>query len=192
MENNHKIPLNLQFFADAADAADTGADTADTETQSTEQDTATADLNRMLATNAALQAQFDKKIEKALKTAKSKWDKDQAPNAEAAQKLETFMATMNARAIAAEVKSTGADYGLVNVDAALKLMDNSKIKVADDGTVTGVKEALDALKTTMPFLFGATQKPGAMAQRVSGAAPSTLTGVEASFYAKNPGLKKPE
>ena len=146
----------------------------------------------MLATNAALQAQFDKKIEKALKTAKSKWDKDQAPNAEAAQKLETFMATMNARAIAAEVKSTGADYGLVNVDAALKLMDNSKIKVADDGTVTGVKEALDALKTTMPFLFGATQKPGAMAQRVSGAAPSTLTGVEASFYAKNPGLKKPE
>jgi len=59
----------------------------------------------------------------------------------------------NSRLIAAEVKATGADYGLVDAEVALKLMDVSALKVADDGTVSGVKEAMEALKTSRPYLF---------------------------------------
>lgn len=47
--------------------------------------------------------------------------------------------------------------GVVDIEAALKLADRSKIKVAEDGTVSGVDEVISALKTDKAYLFG---KPG--------------------------------
>ena len=82
----------------------------------------------------------------------------------------------NTRLIAAEVKATGADYGLVDADAALKLMDTSAIKVADDGTVTGVKEAMEALKTSKPYLFKTTDPaPTGQKKDVGGKVTTTTT-----------------
>lgn len=47
--------------------------------------------------------------------------------------------------------------GVVDLDGALKLADRSKLKVDDNGQVTGVDEALQSLKTDKAYLFG---KPG--------------------------------
>lgn len=52
--------------------------------------------------------------------------------------------------------------GFIDSDAALKLVDRSLIKFNDDGTVTGVAEAVEALKTKSPYLVGngTTQRVG--------------------------------
>lgn len=47
--------------------------------------------------------------------------------------------------------------GVVDLAAALKLADRSKIAIDDNGNVTGVDEALESLKTDKAYLFG---KPG--------------------------------
>lgn len=60
----------------------------------------------------------------------------------------------NDRLIAAEVKTASVELKIVDPDAALALMDKSKIKVDDKGNVTGVKEALDALTKSKPYLIG--------------------------------------
>lgn len=50
---------------------------------------------------------------------------------------------------------------VVDLDGALKLVDRSKITVADDGTVTGADEALKSLKTDRSYLFSGTNGGGA-------------------------------
>lgn len=78
---------------------------------------------------------------------------------EAQQRVDAAMEKANARLIAAEVKTLGAAMGLVDTAAALKLWDASGVKVADDGAVSGAKEALEALKKTSPYLFGQSVPP---------------------------------
>ncbi len=65
----------------------------------------------------------------------------------------------NARLIAAEIKLQGATMGLIDPDVASQLIDRKGIKVGDDGTVTGVKEALEALKQQKAYLYGANPAP---------------------------------
>lgn len=84
------------------------------------------------------------------------------------KQIEEATAKANAKLIAAEVKTLGATMGLVDADDALKLWDSSKIKVTDDGTVEGVKEALEALKEKKPHLFGSARPAGAMAEKMGG------------------------
>lgn len=47
-----------------------------------------------------------------------------------------------------------AKVGVVDIEAVLKLVDRSKISVADDGTVTGAVEAVQALVASKPYLKG--------------------------------------
>jgi len=54
--------------------------------------------------------------------------------------------------ITAEIKAQAAALGIVDPDAAAKLADLSGVKVGDDGTVTGVREALEALLQAKPYL----------------------------------------
>ena len=63
------------------------------------------------------------------------------------------LARANGLLIAADVRTTGAAMGLVDADAALLLLDRTNVKVDEKGAVTGVKEALEALKTAKPYLF---------------------------------------
>ncbi|HNW87654.1 MAG TPA: hypothetical protein PLP25_00230 [Candidatus Limiplasma sp.] len=112
---------------------------------------------------------------------------------ESAQKqIDAAKAELQKYKLAAEVTKEGAALGLLDADVAMTLLGEDATKANDKGEFAGLKPALEKLKETKPYLFGATQKPGAMAQRVSGAAPQTLSGVEKRFYDKNPGLKKPE
>lgn len=95
----------------------------------------------------------------------------------------------NKLVISAEIKSLGSPMGLVDADAAMQLMDMSGIKLAD-GKVTGAQEALDALKQSKPYLFGAVQPPAKAWGQRQGSVPPKIDGVEAAFYAMNPELKK--
>lgn len=67
------------------------------------------------------------------------------------------LARANELLIAADVRNTGAVMGLVDAETALLLLDRTNVKVDDKGAVTGVKEALETLKTAKPYLFGTPQ-----------------------------------
>ena len=92
--------------------------------------------------------------------------------------------------IAAQVQSMGAAMGLVDTDVAMQLMDKAQIKV-DGVTVTGVQEALNALKESKPYLFGQTQQTNGSAwgQPQGSTGNSQLSKVEEAFYKMNPELK---
>lgn len=49
--------------------------------------------------------------------------------------------------------------GVVDIDAALKLADRSKVKIDDNGNVTGLDEAIASLKTDKAYLFGKGSNP---------------------------------
>lgn len=46
-----------------------------------------------------------------------------------------------------------AGKGVVDLDGALKLADRSAIEIGDDGTVSGVDKAIEALQKDKPYLF---------------------------------------
>lgn len=93
----------------------------------------------------------------------------------------------NKLVVSAEIKSLGAAMGLVDADAAMALLDMSGVKL-EDGKVSGAQEALDALKTAKPYLFGATQPRKAWGQPQGTTVPNE-DGVTAAFRKLNPNLK---
>ena len=97
--------------------------------------------------------------------------------------------TADHRLLLAEVKSVGSELGLVDAEVAVQLMDPAAVTVEENGTVTGVREALETLKQRKGYLFAPPAR-GAWAQRVSAGGVQPLTGVEEAFYRKNPGLRK--
>lgn len=71
--------------------------------------------------------------------------------------------------VSAEVKTKAVMQGLVDPDAVLALIDKSKIEVAEDGSITGVDEALSSLVESKPWLksdqnqkrpIGSSSNPG--------------------------------
>ncbi len=72
--------------------------------------------------------------------------------ADVQQRIDERMRTADNRLISAEVRAVSADLNIIDIDAAFALMDKSGVKVGDDGSVTGVKEALEALATARPWL----------------------------------------
>ena len=89
--------------------------------------------------------------------------------------LDKALNRANDRLIAAEVKTVAIELKIVDAEAALALMDKSKIKVNDKGDVTGVKEALEALAKAKPYLVGKTQTDGAWGDKQGGGAGDQLT-----------------
>lgn len=59
----------------------------------------------------------------------------------------------------ADVATHSLDLKIVDVDAALALMDTSNVTYTDDGKVEGVKEALAALAASKPYLVQAPAAP---------------------------------
>ena len=108
--------------------------------------------------------------EEALKAVLDKHKADQAAKLpETAQKqIDAAKAELQKYKLAAEVAKEGAALGLLDADVAMTLLGEDATKTNDRGEFTGLKAALEKLKENKPYLFGATQKPAAMAQRVSG------------------------
>jgi len=108
---------------------------------------------------------------------------------ETQQKLDAANARLTKRLLEAEVKVVGAELGLIDTEVALQLMDTTGITIAEDGTVSGVREALETLRQSKRYLFSQGNR-GAWAQKVGTGGASALSGVEEAFYRKNPALKK--
>ena len=72
--------------------------------------------------------------------------------ADVQRQIDERMRTADNRLISAEVRAVGAELNIIDIDAAFALMDKTGVKVGDDGSVTGVKEALEALATARPWL----------------------------------------
>lgn len=87
--------------------------------------------------------------------------------------------------IAAEVRAMGAQMGLVDAETALLLLDKSKVSVSEDGKVEGVKDALEALKTAKPYLFGAKDAAWGMKLGGASAEPVSRARMIAQNYYKN-------
>ena len=95
---------------------------------------------------------------------------------------------MRKRLLLAEAKSVGAELGLLDAQVALALIPPGAVSIAQDGEITGLREALEGLKQEKRYLFASPAR-GAWAQRVSGGVVA-LSGVEEAFYRKNPALRK--
>ena len=121
---------------------------------------------------------------------KAKQDKAKEIPADVQAQISAKEKALNDKIIAAEVRAKGAALGLIDSEIALQIMDKNKIKIGDDGNVEGVDEALESLQNTKPFLFtahptGGTATVGAKLTENK----TPLSGVEAAFLARNPGLK---
>ena len=121
---------------------------------------------------------------------KAKAEKAAAIPAETQQKITQKMEQINNRLIAAEIRSQGEKLGLIDADVAMALLDKSGIKIGDDDSVTGVEDALKALKESKAYLFK-TQSTGetGVGAKIEPGSAAKMDGVEAAFRAKNPGLK---
>lgn len=101
-----------------------------------------------------------------LEQAKSKAEEDalaeQGKWKELAEKREQEAKEANDRiktlALNNAIQLEAAKTGVVDVEAVAALIDRSKVKVKDDGSVEGVKDALDALIESKPYLKGTGQQ----------------------------------
>lgn len=81
-----------------------------------------------------------------------------------AEQLTVAMQKSNARLIQAEIKSLdGYDTKLID-----RLLDKSKIKIDDDGNITGLKEAVEALAVEFPQIKKAVSAVGGANPPTSG------------------------
>lgn len=88
------------------------------------------------------------------------------PNVEFEKQLSTATQTAQEakkwatdKLIQAELKSVGTSLNLIDLEAAEKLVDKSTFVVKEDGTVEGVKEALEKLALEKPYLVSAPGEP---------------------------------
>lgn len=117
-------------------------------------------------------AEYETKLSEASAAAeKSKADADAALSAKEASFREGLI---RANAVAAFTKA-----GAVSPDDAVKLADLSSVTLADDGSVTGLDEAVTAAKEARGYLFTEPAKPG------------TATGTTAAAPAPKPGAPQP-
>ena len=72
--------------------------------------------------------------------------------ADVQKRIDERLRTADNRLISAEVRAVGTELNIIDIDAAFALMDKSGVAVGEDGSVTGVKEALEALTAAKPYL----------------------------------------
>lgn len=78
---------------------------------------------------------------------------------EAIEKAQKAEAEKNQKAIEFEIGLEAKNEGIADVKDAVKLIDLKDITVNDDGTISGVKEAVTNLKKEKPYLFN-SKAPG--------------------------------
>lgn len=185
------LPLKLQLFAEGAGNAPQGEAqaTPQPENQDAPQGVPAADIAAIVnATMAAVDARKERAGNAAIRSMAEQYglkadeltamlEQKRAEKAkqlpqEVQQQLDGYRQQIAAMRTAQEVSKLGTPMRLLDADAAMKLMDLSGVKPQENGDVTGVQEALDALKQKCPYLFGQEQT-GAWAQGRTGGAPGT-------------------
>lgn len=190
-----KFPLNLQFFAEPTDppapATPPPASANPSAAQIAEEtlkliDAASEKKARGIAKSMAEQNGLTEE-ELLASIAEKKAAKAKALPDEAQKRIDAAEAELKKYKLSAAIAKEGTALGLLDADVAMTLLGEDATKTNEKGEFAGLKPALEKLKTDKPYLFGA--KPGAGAQRVSGAPPAKMDGVEEAFYRRNPNLK---
>lgn len=164
--------MNLQLFADGEPTPDTAPAAGKTysedyvhtirEEAKENRIARKAEEAARLATEAKLKALLGLKPEDAIDDAKIA-----AHTANQQKAIQAALEKANERLLIAEIK------GMDGYDAKLveRLLDKSKVQIAEDGTVTGLKEAISELEKEFP----AIKKTGATAPSGNPATPPALT-----------------
>ena len=101
--------------------------------------------------------------------------------------INNALATDNKRLIDAEFKALTGDY---NEKLLKKVIDMAEVKVDENGAVTGLKEAIEKAVEEFPEVKKNGSNPPKLAGGTGSGNPGGgLSGVEAAFLARNPGLK---
>lgn len=79
---------------------------------------------------------------------------------ENAKAQEAFKAQISKMKMDTAIDSALSGAKAKNLKATRALLDESKLLLADDGTVTGLNEQIEALKKDNGFLFGEIEQPG--------------------------------
>jgi hypothetical protein len=130
----------VQQLRDEAAKYRTKAKNLETTTQQTQQE-----MMKKVFDMFGLEPDPNKEFEKQLSDA-------QAKAQEAEQKA-------NDKLIRSEIKSVGVDLNIVDPEAAYVLLDKEGLRVADNGEVEGVKDALEKLIEAKPYLVNQTTDP---------------------------------
>lgn len=214
METFTEMPMNLQFFADGGEDANQAGTTQDgTQNPTSKQEAAQGHASQQSAQAGQIPANLPDLLIQALESRTERAEKsvtrsiaeqygvseeeltgivnrykaekaNQLP--EAAQKqIREATEKAHGMMIAAEVRAMGAQMGLLDAETALLLLDKSRVKVSEDGKVEGVKDAMEALKTAKPYLFGAKDAAWGMKLGGTGAEPASRARMIAQNYYKN-------
>lgn len=172
--------FDLQFFADDGDDGDPNAGgTGGNEPQDPadgKQDPSKQEPTPKLEEKTFTQTDVDSIIQKRLARERKQWETQleeekkkaamteaerlKAEKEEAEKKAQDAMRTANERLVRAEVKQLCVDLNIVDSDAAYALMDRENVEVKEDGSIAGVKEALEKLVDAKPWMKGTQKKPG--------------------------------
>lgn len=161
------LPLNLQYFSDP-NPADPQPEPQEPQQPNEPQPKVfdeeyvrkLRDENAKYRTKAkTLEEQTQTQQQELLKQVLGAFGIDPDPNQEIAKQLATAQSVAqeaqqkaNDKLIRAELKYVGSELGLVDMDVAYMLLDKEGISVGDDGSVEGMKEALERVIATKPYL----------------------------------------
>lgn len=188
LEKKWSLPMNLQFFADDPGNGgddgnnpdtnpggnDDGNDPGDQSDHQTDGKSYDESYVRKLRDENAKWRKKVRELEESINKSKNETissilkalglepdpDKNfEAQIQEAQRKAQEAEQKANERLIRSEVKFQATELGIVDPDAAFALMAKDGIKVNDDGTVEGVKEALENLIKEKPYLKGQSTSP---------------------------------
>lgn len=198
-ENKWFLPMNLQYFANAPDNGsdgdapmnpggdDKGNDPGDQPEQKGGFDESY--VRKLRDENAKwrkkvreLEESANKTKQETISTILKALGLEPDPNKnfeaqiqEAQRKAQAAEQKANERLIRSEVKFLSAELGIVDPEAAYALMAKDGVKVNDDGTVEGVKEALQNLVNEKPYLKGQPASPKGGADFSGGNSGQVLT-----------------
>lgn len=144
------------------------------------------ELQNQAAEGQKLKKQQEKATEDQLKEQK-KWEELAAKRGE---DLEKANKTIQELTVNQELSNKLTPLGVVDISAALKLIDRTKIEVGEDGNVKGIDEAIEALKTGSPYLFNGSQSGGGTVGNPTNPANGGGSGDKPTFKASQ--LRGPE
>lgn len=195
MIHESMIQMNLQLFAEGSDGSCNGAngtDGAGNGAQGVSGGTggnltaeqiasivAAVEARQQRAGNAAMKSIADQygmtpdEVGAILKQRQDENAKKLSPEAKA--QVDAANAKVQTLMLSTEIAKLGASMGLVDADVAMQLIDKTKITYKDD-KVEGVKEQLEALKSSKAYLFtgsgnGGGNQGGSWGQQRQGGAP---------------------
>ncbi|MGG4288365.1 hypothetical protein ABEW81_11265 [Priestia megaterium] len=165
LTHKYLLPLNLQYFSDPSpEPQPEPQDPQPQDPQPKVYDEAYVEKlrkeNAKYRTKAKdLEGQTQTQQQELLKQVLGVLGIDPDPNKEFEKQLSDAQAVAQAaqqkandKLIRAELKYVGSELGLVDVDVTYLLLDKDSLSVGDDGSVEGMKEALEQVIAAKPYL----------------------------------------